>query len=273
MKRIWNDIYRSVCSVSYLTTEGIRLSSFTAFKSAKYLFTDSNATKYKRIPDTVQIRFYEEDGLSVNQQFDFTFHEFENRLLAGCKENSTAFAVYNFDMLDSDKIPSLTFSQTDNYQIGSPVALIGYQKEYENLSLKTGTLSAFYKNKGLRYFQYEMNTAQGHSGCPIIDLDTNRVIGIGGTRDSQINEEYNRLIQLIKNNLTTLEDAKGKVVFSDIDPMQVLVANQNQIKYLAKELYKRAAQTYGIAIDYQHINTIMKQLIPQKTTSFINFKI
>jgi hypothetical protein len=270
MKKIWNDIYRSICSVSYQTTEGIRLSSFTAFKSGKYLFTDANAAKNKRIPDNVQIRFYEEDGFSINQQLDLTFDEFEERLLAGNRESSSAFAVYNFDMLDMDKIPSLSFSQTNNYQIGSPVALIGYQKEYENLTLKAGSLSAFYKSKGLPYFQYEMNMNQGQAGCPIIDLATNRVIGIGGVRASQMEEEYKKLILLIKNNLSTLEEARGKVVFGDIDPMQVLVANQNQIKYLAKELYKRASQSFGVAIDCQHVNLVMKQLVPLKANSLIN---
>jgi len=269
IKKVWNNLHQSVCSIRFYSSRGICISSFTGFKSGKFLFTDFHGIQTKQQPEDVKIHFYSADGVSVSKEFNFIYEDFESRMLEGLDENNFGFSAFNFDLPDAEQIPSLLFAQEHNYQIGTPVALIGYQTEFNNLTLKTGIVSAFTKVRGTHCLQYEVTMTQGMAGCPVIDLNSGLIVGIGGVKMKKMNESYNQLMQLIKGNLSTLQDAEGKMTLSEIDPVQVLVANQNQIKYLAKELYKNLAQPYGIAIDSQVINSVMKSILPNSVANIL----
>ena len=39
------------------------------------------------------------------------------------------------------------------------------------------------------------------------------------------------------------------LTFDDVDPVQVLIANQNQIKHIAKEFFKNANVRVGFAVE------------------------
>lgn len=267
IKKVWNNLHQSVCSINLYSSRGICISSFTGFKSGKYLFTDISSVQTKQQPEDVKIRFYAADGLTVSKEISFIYEDFEDRMLDGLDENNFGFTAFNFDLPECEQIPSLFFAQQKNYQIGTSVALIGYQSEFNNLTLKTGLISSFSKIRGTSCLQYEVTMTQGMAGCPVIDLDTGLVVGIGGVKMKKMNESYVQLMQLIKGNLSTLQEAEGKMTLSEIDPVQVLVANQNQIKYLAKELYKNLAQPYGVAVDSQVINTVMHTVLAVSESS------
>jgi hypothetical protein len=269
IKKVWNNLYQSVCSINLYSSRGICISSFTGFKSGKYLFTEFHGVQTKQQPEEVKVRFYGTDGYTVTKEISFIYEDFEDRMLEGLDENNFGFTAFNFDLPEVDQIPSLFFAQQRNYQIGTPVALIGYQSEFNNLTLKSGNISSFTKIRGSYCLQYEVTMTQGMSGCPVVDLDTGLVVGIGGVKMNKMNESYIQLMQLIKGNLSTLQDAEGKMTLSEIDPIQVLVANQNQIKYLAKELYKNLAQPYGIAVDAQVINAVLQSVLPNAISNVL----
>jgi hypothetical protein len=55
-------------------------------------------------------------------------------------------------------------------------------------------------------------------------------------------------------NLEVLKQAEGKIMMQDVDPIQVLIANQNQIKHLAHEFFRNASINSGFALDIHQVS-------------------
>ena len=137
-----------------------------------------------------------------------------------------------------------------NFEIGHPIAVLGFQLEQSNLAIKEGIISSLYQEPGgLKYMQVDCSIKQGNAGSPLIDTETMEVIGVIGHRLAFIAKAYQEMMRIINNNLKLLRDAEGKFNFNEIDPIQVLIANQNQIKRLATEYYKSANMMVGYAVD------------------------
>jgi hypothetical protein len=128
------------------------------------------------------------------------------------------------------------------------IAMIGFHEDQSNMSLKVGTVSSFVKmDNGKRYIQFEAAIKQGNSGSPIINIETGKIIGVAGYRLSTFTKAYDAFKSIIDENLRILKKSEGKMNIMDIDPIQVLIANQNQLKQISREFYKTAAMSYGFA--------------------------
>jgi hypothetical protein len=57
------------------------------------------------------------------------------------------------------------------------------------------------------------------------------------------------MMRIINNNLKVLHEAEGKINMEDIDPIQVLIVNQNQIKHMAAEFFKTMNLRVGLAAE------------------------
>jgi hypothetical protein len=202
----------------------------------------------------VQIAFMEEDGCTIKASIKITEKDFRMRMVKGIKENIPGFALIDINFPQFDDIPSLKLQSNKKIQVGTSVALIGHQFEHNNIALKTGILSSFSKQNGTKYMQFDAALDRGNSGSPLFDIETGEVIGIVGQRLSSIMENYKRMIQIINNNLNLLKEAEGKINLHDIDPIQVLIANQNQIKHLAQEFFKTSSIVYGFALDINQVS-------------------
>ena len=55
-----------------------------------------------------------------------------------------------------------------------------------------------------------------------------------GHRLEGMAKTYNQMMKIINDNLKTLKDGEAQINIQDIDPIQVLVASQNQIKHMTK---------------------------------------
>jgi len=56
-------------------------------------------------------------------------------------------------------------------------------------------------------------------------------------------------MRIMNANLKVLKEAEGKINMEDIDPIQVLIVNQNQIKHMATEFFKTANMRVGYATE------------------------
>jgi hypothetical protein len=202
----------------------------------------------------VQIAFMEDDGLTVKASVKITDKDFRNRMVKGIKENIPGFALIDIDFPQFDEIPSLKLSNKKTVPIATPIAVIGHQLEHNNLAIKTGIVSSHLKQNGLMYMQFDAALDRGNSGSPLINAETGEVIGIVGHRLANLLEGYKRMIQIINNNLTMLKEAEGKINLQDIDPIQVLIANQNQIKHMAQDFFKTASIMYGFALEINQVS-------------------
>ena len=270
-RKLWSKCQGGVCAINFYTSKGIRFDSISGFKYGHYLITDDMVYKIDRASE-VQLAFMEEDGVTAKVSVKITLKDFKSRIVQGVRESIPGFALIDIDFPQFDSIPSLKLSSKKNTSIGASIAIIGHQKEHNNLALKTGTISSYSKQNGTKYIQFDAAVDKGNSGCPLIDAESGEVIGIVGHRLANIIESHKKLMLIISNNLAMLKEAEGKIQLHDIDPIQVLIANQNQIKHLAQEMFKTSSFMYGFALNIEQVAEYFDivELEKEKSVEFIN---
>lgn len=262
-KTVWNKCQESVCQLSFYSSAGIKLLSMTGFKvNDHFLVTDEYLFKiYKAVK--VKIQFVDADGYTENTSLEISMSDLKKRILKGIDKDKTPFVVINIDFDEFKNISSLKLSSKKEIEIGQDIAILGYQLDQENLSIKTGIISSafIHHDNGLRYIQVDSSIKQGNSGSPLINIETGEVIGVIGYKLATITQSHKRMKQIINNNLAILKKSQGKFNVEEIDPIQVLIANQNQIKYITNEIYRTATMSIGYALDISYVNDLFEEFI------------
>jgi hypothetical protein len=258
-KNIWHNCHSSICCLNFINKSGIRSNTATGFKVGSYIITDDYSYKQHEF-SAVEIFFVYDDGLTVKSKIDLNFHDFKESILNGAFEEPTGFSVLKGDYQEFESIPSLSLCKDGKLSIGEQTALLGFQFDHQNLCLKTGNISALFNENGRHYIEVDSTLRYGYSGSPLINLITGKVIGMIGHRLEGMAKTYNQMMKIINDNLKTLKEGEGKINIQDIDPIQVLVASQNQIKLLAKEFYKSADIRTGFALTINHIITYFEEM-------------
>ncbi|MDD2278687.1 MAG: serine protease, partial [Bacteroidales bacterium] len=197
----------------------------------------------------VEITFVGADANSITATMRIPYSEFIKEMRIGVVSSLGHYAVFNINLPEFQSIPSLKLSVQRNFSIGSLLAVLTFNHGYSNLGLKTGIISSVFANReGVRFIQYDGLLNYGNSGSPLIDTQTFEVVGIVSRRSTPLANAYNQLMGIITDNLTELKKVEASVKFGDIDPIQVLIANQNQLKQLAKVIYKHTASGISNAV-------------------------
>ncbi|MCX7986538.1 MAG: serine protease [Bacteroidales bacterium] len=268
-QKVWNKCYGGICVLNFFSLKGIRFESYTGFKYGRYLITTDEVGKIDR-PYEVEIAFLKEDGLTTRESVKITYKDFKNRMIKGVQESYSGFALIDIDFPQFDNIPSLKLSNRDTFSVGAPIAIVGHQWEQNNLALKTGIISSHHIHQGKKMLMFDASMDRGNAGAPLIDAETCEVIGIIGQRLSIIHEEYKALMNVINANIESLKLSEGKLTLNDIDPIQVLIANQYQIKHLAQEVFRKASFTYGYALPVSYVCEFFDIAELEKDIVYIN---
>jgi S1-C subfamily serine protease len=257
-REIWKKCQESVCQLSFYSAEGIKLLSMTGFKAyGNFLVTDNYINKIYKATE-VALRFVEADGFTERVCVKMSMNEFKKRIIKDLDNKAADFVAININLDTLNDIPSLKLSKKAT-EIGQPIALLGYQLEQDNLAIKTGILSSAFKEKnGLKYLQINSSIKQGNSGSPLVNAETGEVIGIIGHKLAAITQSHKRMKQIINKNLAILKKSQGIFNVEEIDPVQVLIANQNQIKHITNEIYKTATMTTGFALDISYVHNLFE---------------
>jgi hypothetical protein len=259
-RNVWKACHKSICSINFFSKEGINIITLTGFKVENFILTDEFAHRILNAKDVV-IKFVEADGITEFCRLDLAFWEFQDRILNCNHSSSQGFAILNIEGLNTEAAPGLKLASDFNYEIGSRIALLGFQIDQQNLAIKTGIISSFFVDKNSkRYIQFESSLKQGNSGAPLIMADTLEVVGIVGHRLASIAQTYNQLLKIINKNIKTLEEVEGVFNIQQLDPVQVLIANQNQMKHLTKEFFKLLNFRYGFATDISEVYECLEDL-------------
>lgn len=261
-KTVWNKCQGSVCQLSFYSSAGIKLLSMTGFKvNGHFLITDDYLFKISKAV-TVKLRFVSADGYSENVSVELSMRDLKQRIISGTDDKKTPFAAINIDFKEFSQIPSLKLSKRKDATIGSDIAILGYQLDKDNLAIKSGIIaSSFLNGNDLKYLQVDSSLKQGNSGSPLIDAENGEVIGMIGHKLAAVTQSHKRMKQIINNNLAILKKSQGKFNVEEIDPIQVLIANQNQIKHISNEIYKTATMTNGYALDISYVNDLFEEFI------------
>jgi len=256
-KRAWKYCSQSVCSIRFFNGNDIEVITLTGFKSGCYIFTNDLVNKIQKV-EFVEIKFVKDDGHTVSVFERLSMHDFMERIITTYDTEITGFAIISISDLTFDNIPSLILSKSRNLSIGNPVGVIGFQYDAPNLAMKSGIISTFIYHGSKRYIQFDGSIIWGNSGSPLISLDKGEVLGIIGYHLDRKYKTYEKMIEISKNNIKMLELALGKFDVSGVDPIQVLIAWEKQIKQLSSEVYKASFSGIGIAFDAKVMRQLMK---------------
>ncbi|HPD96200.1 MAG: trypsin-like peptidase domain-containing protein [Bacteroidales bacterium] len=251
LSEVWKGCYASVCKLQFINERGIEIDSLTGFKVGKSLVTCEQAF-YIENAHKVEIRFVDEDANTMTSCIRVDYREFINDLRVGFVNNHSDYAVFNIDFPEFASIPSLSLCERRNHPIGSSVAVFSYNYGQKNLNIRSAIISSAYSNSdGVRYLQIDGLTCSGNSGAPVINPETKEVIAILSRRNSPASKTYKELLNYINQNIEELKRINGKLRVDTVDPMQVLITNQNQIKHLATNIYRYSAigQTSAVMLD------------------------
>ncbi|MEN6501931.1 MAG: trypsin-like peptidase domain-containing protein [Bacteroidales bacterium] len=248
LSQVWEQCHASVCSLHFINERGMVIDSLSGFKvnssliTSEYAFYINNAQK-------VEISFVEGDANTPTATMRIGYNEFINDLRIGYTNNQSDYAVFNINFSEFEKIPGLTLCECRNFQIGKQVATLGFNFGENNLSIKSAVISSAFSSKnGIRCLELDGLTCFGNSGSPVIDPDSMQVIAIISRRSTPAFKSYMELNRCIVSNIEELRKLEGKLKIDTIDPVQVLIANQNQIRLLASNLYKYTATGSSKAI-------------------------
>jgi hypothetical protein len=247
-RTVWENCKSSVCAIDFLSKAGTKITTFTGFKVTGYLVTDDLIDKFAK-PEEVVLHFTE-DGHSQALSMRMPFKDFLARKIKTSGRMNPGYMLFDIDLKEFKDIPALKCSKKVNHRIGQPIAVLGYQLEQENLAIKSGIISSLIRPvNGVNTIQVDCTIKQGNAGSPLIDAESLEVIGVIGHRLSSLARSYQELMRIMNANLKVLKEAEGKINIEDIDPIQVLIVNQNQIKHMATEFFKTANVRVGYAAE------------------------
>lgn len=113
---------------------------------------------------------------------------FETVLLQNDAKHDVALLKLKNDI--GAQVPENVFADIDNLECGSSVALIGFPFGDKGLHAQTishGILSSKVSDKnGVKLLQFDCMIHEGNSGSPLIDLQSNKIVGIVTNRFNPI---------------------------------------------------------------------------------------
>lgn len=251
--KIWQNSCRSVCSIDFYSTSNVKVMAVSGFKIGNQIVTDDLIYNVK---DAVkaEIRFFLEDGLSVFASAKMLYSELLSMLPEKDEMDKLGIVLFSADFPEFEIIPSLMLCKTCDLKIGRSIAVIGYQFEHRNLSLKSGIISALYtSSKGLSFIQYDGTLKPGNAGAPLLDVETGRVLGVVTNREIGISKTFKDMMEIMDSNLKKLKEQVGNSGPSDVDLVQVLYANQSQIKHITREFFQNSTFSIRYALEIGHV--------------------
>lgn len=257
--QVWKKCHASVCQLSFINARGVCVDTLTGFKVKNYLITSHNAFTMDKA-QLVEIAFVGEDANTVTASMRIPYAEFNNEHRIGVLNNNGYYAVYEIDFKEFQKIPGLQLSKRREFTIGSQVVSMVFCCGLSSLSLRQGYISSLgTNNDGNRFIHVDGHLSYGNGGAPLIDPQTLEVIGILTYRDIPATSSFKQIIDAVSFNLQELKKVETSVKFGEIDPIQVLIANQNQLKLLAKSIYKYSMTNHPMAVTLDRIITFFDE--------------
>lgn len=255
---LWQKIHKSVCSITFLNEklpkDDKRIASGTGFKVNSKLVTNYHVIQVPTATH-VQLRFVHEDGYTDSVSKIISPSEFLTKLADSMPEDSWDYAIFDLDWPEFTSIPSLNLCLKDEFTIGQPVALFGYQFRQPNLSIHSGILASRFVRAGVKYLQLDASVNQSHSGGPLVNPNSSEVIGIVTRKATGLTRQFDELLKSFDHNIKALEQASkgGRVQMFGIDPIDGMKISQAQMAKISLEIKRSANVGIGYAYELEKV--------------------
>lgn len=244
----WRKSRNSVCVLRFYNEKGILADTLSGFKVNRSLVTAEDAYFVSKASKVV-ISFCSDSADSPMASLEIPYKEFVADFGVGLSRNEEGYAIFNIDLPDFSAVPGLQFATASEAPIGRELLYIGYQEGLPCQVMKRAFVTSSFRNSFYRLtLVLDGNFGYGNSGGPLIDPLTGTVLGIVNRRMTASAKYFERLASTINENIAMLKQIEGRFAIDNMDPIQVLIVNQNQIKFLSKNIYQHSNSLQAFAI-------------------------
>lgn len=268
-KHLWSKSHGSVCTLEFFNDNGIKVQNLVGFKINKLLITD---VKFFEISaeTTIRITFYKENGSEINKQSEIPYLILFQKLHKGIIPNVHPIVAFNFDIDYFEDIPSLKLAEDLDAMPGVQVALIANNSNAQGLQLSPGMITASCIKKFGRVYKQTNTVVNLESfGSPLINAETNEVIGI--VNMDGLNKQYDieYITDLTNQNIQTLNSMTFEDPEDFIDIKETFIAMQNQVKYLAKMIIKYSDHGKVNILNAKYISDFIEEIEVKEELNFV----
>lgn len=236
------------------TINGERAASGTGFMVNGYLVTNYHVAHQAPRDSIVLLRTYDSDQILLDG-IQLTRKDFLNAVKTASDERNYDYSVFDIPDLRKKELYNFSFGNPHKQRIGDSVLFLGYPLDHLNLVCHTGIISSFYKSRMVDIIQIDGSVNASNSGGPLIDLETSEVIGIITRKATGLTQMFNNLRSIIQENIQFLhhQNSQCAMFIGQFNPVQGMVANQEQILQLTYEIERSANVGIGYAFSIKEI--------------------
>lgn len=264
MQALWQRFHPSIISLTFLSTEGERITSGSGFKMGGYLITNNHVIQ---VPNARRVIMRTVDANGSESVFEARFGklDFQSKLQSGQDQSQWDYSVLAIDHPEFANIPDLEPKEDDEVAIGSEICFLGFQFEQTNLAIHHGFVSSTFLKAGVRYVQIDGSVNHGNSGGPLIDCVDGKVLGIVTRKATGLTKDFDDLDRVLQRNIDLLNQAsQGGVQMSmaGINPIAATRAIQEQLRVVARNIGRSANVGIGYAYHISEVRSALQFLQP-----------
>ena len=257
-KEIWKKVNPSICQIIHRKNNRV-ISVGTGFKCENYIITNNHVYNPTQ-SEEITIQFKNADGIQVSLEKSYNAKEFIYLLKDGIPKDSWDFAILEDSHFS--EIPNLKLiDEKKEIDTGQKCVFLGFPFSSNYLTIHEAIVSAKYTNtkNNVKYIQLDASVNGGNSGGPLIDIETQEVIGIITLKKTGFSDRFRELNESFKSNIEVLEKTNGSTItMIGVDIMQTFKAIQNQLSVLGKELERSSNVGIGIAFELDEVRKGLK---------------
>ena len=229
-----------------------RVASGTGFMTRGLLITNHHVFLGPS-NSTVVLAWQPNQDLASRVEIRMDYTKFAASFVTGSDRNNFDFAVLRIPELQQKGLYQFDLASPNGKRVGEQVVVLGFPFEHRNLVCHLGTISSFYFSGPARVIQIDASVNQSNSGGPLLDGVSGQVIGIVTRKGTGLSRLFDELLSVFDKNVEALNDAKGMLSMSGVDPVAAIIAGQHQMKALASEIQRSANVGIGYAFSVEHV--------------------
>ncbi|MGF1585007.1 MAG: trypsin-like peptidase domain-containing protein [Bacteroidales bacterium] len=257
-RSIWKTFNRSVCTLNYFNKRNVLYFRSTGFRFGNFIICGCRIFEIKD-SDYLSIQFISAGPFGQKYSLKLTSEDIERRS-AGDRGGLSGINILNISGREFVKVTPIMDICRSEPEIGTPVAIIACGTNTDRPYLKSGMISSKLQIRGKDMILIETSFEKGNCGAPLLNAESGKLIGILADGFTPSSFKYKTLKPIIDENINRLKQASGKWTFGDIDPAQVLAANQYMIKHLAREFSLNSHSCSGLAVPASRLMLYLRQL-------------
>lgn len=145
--------------------------------------------------------------------------------------------------------PDLVFTSVKP-EPGHGVCTLGYPFEDPHLTIHRGIVSATLPSGPATMLKVDMSVNPSNSGGPLVCEETGNVVGVVARKATGLTNAFDELLKAFDNNIAILQAAGqgGSITMMGINPIAALLAGQQQMKVVSREIMRSANVGIGYAV-------------------------